>query len=304
MKKFLLILALILTLQVIPVYAEATSPNKITQTVPTIHYEIKIGIPKITINDKDEKTTGAAFESNGIYMLPVSEMLTVSGYETNVDKTSQLLTTKIGDTTLILDVKANTLSINENKIKLLVEPILKDGHYYMAYNDLKDFVSIKNRDDINSVSFFWEKSDGKDLENKLKNLSEKNIYTFTVGSDIYYKNDISCKISGTIYKKGNNMMIPIRTIAEMMSNKAVVSWHDANKTAYIVYAGNTYEFSCKTNELKVNSVIFKLPSSLELYNGRLYVPEIDLFAIQYFMGNKMDTFDLYNKNENTLSIRV
>ena len=232
-------------------------------------------------------------------------MLTVCGYEAYVDEKNKTMKTKIGNTAVVLDAKTSTVSIDTTKIKLLVEPIFKDGQCYVSFNDLKNFIMIKHPDDAKNVSFFWESSETNELENKLKTLPTKHIYELTVGSDTYYKDDEPNKIFGVVYKKVEHIMIPIRTVAEMMiSGNAAVSWNDDDKTAIIKHADKTYEFSHRTNDLKVDSVVSKFPAPLELLNGKLYIPAIDCLMIQYYMGNKMDTFDIYEKDENIIYIRM
>lgn len=271
---------------------------------PTTHYEIKLDLPEIIISDRTEAMTSAAFESNGVYLLPLSEMLTLSGFPAAVDAKTQTMTATIGDTPIVVDAKTSTVSINGVQRHLLVKPIFKNGHCYLAYNDLKAFVFIKKAYE-KDVSFFWELYEHPDeMEKQLNALPAKNVYTFTADSGTYEKNNIPHKLSGGIvHQKGEHMMIPIRTIAEMMSDHATVVWDDTTKTASIRYADRTFAFSYETNALKTGSPAFVLPAPLELSNGRLYVPEIDCLAIQYGMGNKMDTFDLYQESETTLHMR-
>lgn len=268
------------------------------------YYEIALNTPKITINNKETKDFTAPFVKNGIYMLPLSDILTISGYTTNINYDEKRMDTKIGNSIFSIDIQASKFFFNAEERPLLVEPLLKDGHCYVSYNDLKDFISIKNLDDTKNTSFFWELTDKTNLEDMRKATPIKNIYKFTAGSSMYYKNGTSKKISGTVYKKGTNLMIPIRTIAETMSDNTTVSWNDTKKSALIKSSGKTYEFLYNTSTINANSSTFALPVPLELINGRLYVPSIDCLTIQYYLGNKMDTFDIYQADENTFYIRM
>ena len=137
-------------------------------------------------------------------MLPLSEMLTVCGYEADVDEKNKTMKTKIGNTAVVLDAKTSTVSIDTTKIKLLVEPIFKDGQCYVSFNDLKNFIMIKHPDDAKNVSFFWESSETNELENKLKTLPTKHIYELTVRILIHITKMMSLTKSLVLYTKKLN----------------------------------------------------------------------------------------------------
>lgn len=183
-------------------------------------YCISLHSPYVTINGQMTQLLSAVpFSRNDIYFLPLSDMLTLSGYPAEVDMEAQTMSAQIGNVSLFLDGTAKCFSVNGAEKLLLATPLFTDGHCYIAYHDWKDFVEIAYPD-TETIAFLWN---ADKWENTLQTLPAKNIYTFTAGSAEYLKNGKTQQMPAPAYLSGENCMIPLRTIAETMDDTIHIS---------------------------------------------------------------------------------
>ena len=98
-------------------------------------------------------------------------------------------------------------------------------------------------------------------------------------------------------------VIPLRTMAVMMDDDSKVTWDDGNKTAIVKVNDKTFKFMPNSDKMTVNSEETSLPRHIITKEDYLYVPVTDLPMIQYYLGNKMDMYDIYIGDSETMIIR-
>ena len=111
-------------------------------------------------------------------------------------------------------------------------------------------------------------------------------------------------MTGSVYNENGSVMIPVRTVGEMLGSDTSVSWDKENRAAVIETETQTIYFIAGTDRLIVGGIEVKLDEPVKIRKDRLYVPAADLQAVAGYMGKDMDEFDIYFKDSDTLLIRI
>ena len=267
-----------------------------------IHYELRPNEHGIWKDGELVETDSYAVETEGVYMLPIGSMFRVSGCETDISMKEYFRANASGSKVEILE---NGMNINDREVKFLIKSRIGERECFVSYNDLKDFVGMKNGED---VVFFWDVPAEGNMLYILESAAYKNdsrrINTFTLGSEKYYFDGKEKLMTGDVYNENGSIMIPVRTVGEMLGPDTSVFWDKENRAAVIETEKQTLCFIADTDRLIAGGIEMKLDTPVKIRKDRLYVPVTDLQAVAGYMGKDMDEFDIYFKDSDTLLIRI
>ena len=262
-------------------------------------FKFKLGEDDIYFDDRTLKMENQAFSKNGIYMIPINSLLNAIGCDTNIDTDAEKLSASVNNMNLIID--KNGMSTENYENKFLIEPMILESEFYIAYNDLKDFIRLSEKAD--GIWFTGEIYENM-LWTEAKETEKRNIYFFRNNSGEFLLNGVRKDMDGRVYFNSvEDAVIPLRTMAVMMDDDPIVTWDDVNKTAIVKVNYKTFKFMPNSDKMTVNSEETSLPRHIITKEDYLYVPVKDLPMIQYYLGNKMDMYDIYIGDSETMIIR-
>jgi hypothetical protein len=90
----------------------------------------------------------------------------------------------------------------------------------------------------------------------------------TIGQAGYTVDGVKTDMAAPYYKNGFTM-VPLRMLEGL---GAVITWDEANKTATMVYAGNTVKITIGSTTATVNGVAKSMPIAPEISSGRTMIP--------------------------------
>lgn len=268
---------------------------------------MRLGEALVDCPDIDYIVKYACKVENGVFMIPIGTIFTVSGFKTETDKENGTFKAFLVGETLTIDSKTQCISIGGYSKKMLIPPQFLEDECYIAQNDFGNLISYHKDGQIQYILWYAAAEEWftDSIVEYIQREGKAHIYTAVLGTDTFLKDDVPLELDTTIYEKDGHLMLPIRALFTAIDENAQVSWDKENMVAKVEMKEDTLLFYPLENKIVDDKKeIFlsdsKDTGSMDIKDGRLFLP---LRTVQTLLG--VSDRDIYwNDLEKTASVRI
>ena len=206
------------------------------------------------------------YNENNVLMVPVNGIFDLSGADVSYDDLFKTFTAEFDDGRV--EISKKYIKAGDVNRKLITDAVFKNDICYISINDAVSFVTY----DKTSNVLYWYGERG--FQNIKSDIEEMGIDTciFKLGSRNFMFNNKELTIDAPVYNKDGYLMVPVRALFEVADTFAQVNWNESTKKVVVNACGVEIEFMTETNRLFIDNKELYMTGSLDIKNGRLFVP--------------------------------
>ena len=129
-------------------------------------------------------------------------------------------------------------------------------------------------------------------------------FTAKAGALEIYKNNVLIPLDSKTYIKDGYMMLPLRAFLTSINNNTM-HWNEGTKLAWIQINGNMVVCNIKENSITVNGEKINVSGTMEIKEGRIFVPLRNWKNILNSCGFTVEDKDIvWNADEKTATVHI
>lgn len=129
-------------------------------------------------------------------------------------------------------------------------------------------------------------------------------FTAKAGALEIYKNNVLIPLDSKTYIKDGYMMLPLRAFLTSINNNTM-HWNEGTKLAWIQINGNMVVCNIKENSITVNGEKINVSGTMEITEGRIFVPLRNWKNILNSCGFTVEDKDIvWNADEKTATVHI
>ena len=258
---------------------------------------------KITTFGKEIPTFYRIYESKGTFMLPLSEIFSACGFQTNVNNEEKNFVVIINQEELEIDGNNMSMSFDKFQKKLMVEPIFMENECYVSFYDLVGIFDY----DKEIKCFSWNISD--DFSDKIKGVinsqGDKDLYRFYQNKNFINKYNTCILLDTEIYNIEGFLMLPVRSFFKEISKDSIIEWDSTKKVAQIKINNKEIILDVANEKIYINGESISYYGSLDIQDDRLFIPLRNWIPVLNKLGYSVSNYDIYWDNvEKKAVIRI